>query len=118
LVFPLFQVSLTLSESRTHIRSPNAGRDTPSVHQLGGLTCYLLGMPTKYRYASEAYHRLSVGREDSSALYMSVLPGRTTVGITYPLFYKNRPGTIQNPWGTVCCDVSSKSFRHWLSWDH
>jgi hypothetical protein len=40
-------------------------QETPSVHQLGGLTYYFLEMPRKYRY-TEAYHRLPVGSIEGS----------------------------------------------------
>jgi hypothetical protein len=85
-----------------------------SIHQLDGLNCHFLGMLRKYTGTLPQRHII-----DSQELVkmfltsdISFLSGRTTVGKTYHLFPQK---WARNPWGTVCWDVSSKTYRLWVS---
>jgi hypothetical protein len=81
-----------------------AGWETPSVHQLGGLTCSFLRMLRKIQVNCLMDCQLVVRTFLPSD--NSVLPGRTTTEITNCFFPKNGP---------VYCAVSSKTFRPWVS---
>jgi hypothetical protein len=66
-----------------------ARRETPSIHHLGGFTCYFLGRPRKIQVHTYIIsYQLPVGMLLPSDTF--VLLCRTTVGIT-SLFYKNGP---------------------------
>jgi hypothetical protein len=60
--FPSIWVSLLF-----YCGCPTVGHksETPSIQQLGGFTCYFLGVPSKYPV--EHTYRLSVGSGDAPA---------------------------------------------------
>jgi hypothetical protein len=71
-------------------------RKTPSIYQLGEFICNFPGTPRKIQvHAHIVGYKLAVGILPPSDT--SILPSRTTVGITHYLSYKNGPEIIHFP---------------------